>query len=100
MGVMYQLCPYVVRDCAQAHAAGCIWLVALASYTGRQPVLVARLGDVQEAFSALLGESSDLVQEMASRGLSLVYRLGDDAQRAQLLTSLTTTLQGGPLASC
>lgn len=33
-------------------------------------------------------------QEMASRGLSVVYSLGDDAARAQLLQSLTGTLQG------
>ena len=41
-----------------------------------------------------LTESHGLVQEMASRGLSVVYSLGDADARAQLLTSLTGTLQG------
>jgi hypothetical protein len=79
---------------AQVRTAGCIWLVALASFAGRAPALRARLGELQEAFSTLLGDTSETAQEMASRGLSLVYRLGDDAGRAQLLSSLMGTLQG------
>lgn len=34
------------------------------------------------------------LQEMASRGLSIVYQLGDEAARAELLKSLMGTLQG------
>lgn len=82
---------------AQVRAAGCVWLVALASYTGRQRALLARLGDLQEAFTALLGDASETAQEMASRGLSVVYQLGDAAGREQLLGSLMGTLQGAAL---
>ena len=35
-----------------------------------------------------------MVQEMASRGLSAVYQLGDEEGRAELLKSLMGTLQG------
>ena len=35
-----------------------------------------------------------MVQEMASRGLSAVYQLGDEGGRAELLESLMGTLQG------
>ena len=34
------------------------------------------------------------MQEMASRGLSAVYQLGDEAGRNELLNSLMGTLQG------
>lgn len=34
------------------------------------------------------------MQEMASRGLSVVYQLGDEAGRNELLNSLMGTLQG------
>ena len=34
------------------------------------------------------------MQEMASRGLSAVYQLGDEAGRNKLLNSLMSTLQG------
>ena len=75
-------------------SAACIWLVSLASFTGASPALLKRLGDVQEAFGHLLGDSSELVQEMASRGISAVYRLGSEAERKNLLNALMTTLQG------
>ena len=78
----------------QVRCAGCIWLLALVSYTGRHPQLLPKLPDVQEAFSHLLGDPTELTQEMASRGMSIVYSRGDDAMRNELLASLTGTLQG------
>lgn len=35
-----------------------------------------------------------MLQEMASRGLSAVYQLGDEQGRSELLGSLMGTLQG------
>ena len=64
------------------------------SYTGSHPQLQPRLPEVQEAFSHLLGDASELTQEMASRGMSIVYSRGDEAMRSELLASLTGTLQG------
>ncbi|CAK0785632.1 hypothetical protein CVIRNUC_008843 [Coccomyxa viridis] len=80
---------------AEVRSAACVWLVALCTFTGKAPQLLRRLPEIQEAFSNLLGDSSELAQEMASRGLSAVYQLGDEAGRAELLKSLMGTLQGG-----
>lgn len=52
----------------------------------------------QEAFSGLLGDANELTQEMASRGISVVYSLSDDAARKQLLDGLVSTLQGVQLS--
>jgi hypothetical protein len=46
-------------------AAACVWLVSLCRFTGRQPRLLARLADIQEAFSSLLGDSSEIAQARA-----------------------------------
>ena len=81
----------------QVRSAACIWLVSLASFTRRSPALMHRLDSIQDAFSHLLGDSDELIQEMASRGISAVYRLGGDSDRKSLLTGLMATLQGGPL---
>lgn len=54
---------------------------------------------MQEAFSHLLGDATELTQEMASRGMSIVYSRGDDAMRSELLASLTGTLQGAALTA-
>ena len=82
---------------AQVRCAGCVWLTSLTSFTGNHPAIVARLAEVQEAFSSLLGDSGELTQELASRGLCTVYRLGDKEAQQRLLDSLTGTLQGEAL---
>ena len=78
----------------QVRCAGCVWLLSLISYTGRHPALLPVLPDVQDAFSHLLGDANELTQELASRGMSVVYSLGDADMRQHLLASLTGTLQG------
>jgi len=78
----------------QVRSAACIWLVSLVSFTSKSPALLHRLDEIQEAFSHLLGDSNELIQEMASRGISAVYRLGSDSDRKGLLSSLMATLQG------
>ena len=83
---------------SQVRAAGCVWLVALASFTRRPRALLGRLGELHEAFSALLGDAGETTPEMASRGLSVVYTLGDRGAQEQLLASLMGTLQGAALA--
>jgi hypothetical protein len=49
---------------------------------------------LQAGFSRLLGDQSELTQEMASRGVTLVYGLGDEATRKELLQGLVGVLQG------
>lgn len=78
----------------QIRAAGCIWLLSLVSFTGRHPRLLPLLPDIQDAFSNLLGDGNELTQEMASRGMSVVYSMGDEESRKELLASLVGTLQG------
>lgn len=71
-----------------------MWLLSLVSYTGKHPKLMPLLPDIQEAFSHLLGDQNELTQEMASRGMSVVYSLGDETARKQLLDGLMGVLQG------
>ena len=46
----------------------------------------------QEAFSSLLGDSNELTQDMASRGMSIVYAVGDSDAREKLVAGLVGTL--------
>lgn len=55
------------------------------------------LPEIQEAFSHLLGDQNELTQEMASRGMSVVYSLGDESAQKQLLDGLMGVLQGTPI---
>lgn len=47
---------------SEVRSAACVWLVSLCTFTGRQPQLLQRLPQIQEAFSNLLGDSSELAQ--------------------------------------
>ena len=76
--------------------AGCVWLVSLVSFSRSSPAITARLLDIQEAFGGLLGDSGELTQELASRGLSLAYRLGTPETQKALLDNLVGSLQGAP----
>ena len=47
---------------AEVRSAACVWLVALCTFTREPPRLLRRLPEIQEAFSNLLGDSSELAQ--------------------------------------
>jgi len=79
----------------EVRCGACIALLSLASFTGRHPALQPRLPAIQEAFSGLLGDSNEVTQEMASRGISVVYAMSGSAARKQLLDELVGVLQGG-----
>ena len=49
---------------------------------------------MQEAFSHLLGEQNELTQELASQGMSIVYELGDESMKQNLVNALVSTLTG------
>lgn len=49
---------------------------------------------IQEAFSHLLAEQNELIQELASQGLSIVYEIGDASMKKNLVDALVGTLTG------
>ncbi|KAH9316636.1 hypothetical protein KI387_025263, partial [Taxus chinensis] len=78
----------------EERCAGSVWLLSLTIYCGRHPKIQELLPEMQEAFSYLLGEQNDLTQEMASRGMSIVYELGDSSTKSELVKALVSTLTG------
>lgn len=71
-----------------------IWLFSLIQNCGHLPELQARLRQSQGAFMGLLSARDDLVQETASRGLSLVYEQGDKELREKLVNDLVQSFTG------
>ncbi|KAL3683346.1 hypothetical protein R1sor_001368 [Riccia sorocarpa] len=74
--------------------AGCVWLVSLISYCGKHARVQKMLPEIQEALSHLLGDPNELTQEMSSRGMSIVYELGDAATKDELVKALVNNLSG------
>ncbi|KAL2757293.1 hypothetical protein ACRALDRAFT_1039618 [Sodiomyces alcalophilus JCM 7366] len=74
-------------------AAG-IWLFCIVQYAGRHSSVQSRLREAQVAFMRLLYARDELVQETASRGLSLVHERGDQQLREDLARDLVSSFTG------
>lgn len=74
-----------------------IWLFCLIQYCSHLEEVQSRLRECQVAFMRLLSARDELVQETASRGLSLVYEKGDTSLKGDLVRDLVASFTGsGP----
>jgi proteasome component ECM29 len=88
----------ILKDCKNTKPslkkASGIWLFSLIQYCGHLAEIQSRLRECQAAFMGLLSARDDLVQETASRGLSLVYEQGDKQLRERLVADLVASFTG------
>jgi len=88
----------VLADCKTTKPslkkASGIWLFSLIQHCGHLQEIQSRLRECQAAFMGLLSARDDLVQETASRGLSLVYEQGDKDLRERLVADLVASFTG------
>ncbi|XP_044163962.1 proteasome adapter and scaffold protein ECM29-like isoform X2 [Acropora millepora] len=82
------LIPYVRQ-------ASCIWLLSLVKYSGAHEVVQANLKEIQMVFMNMLGEANEITQEVASKGLGLVYEHGGGGNKDELVSMLVNTLMAG-----
>lgn len=74
-----------------------IWLFCMVQYCAHLDQVKTRLREAQAAFMRLLNVKDELVQETASRGLSLVYERGDESLQKELVKDLVSAFTGsGP----
>lgn len=74
-----------------------IWLFCIIQHCSHLPEIQSRLRECQVAFMRLLSARDELVQETASRGLSLVYEKGDPSLKDDLVRDLVGSFTGsGP----
>jgi hypothetical protein len=78
--------------------AAAVWLISLVRFCTGTPVVTARLGAAQRVFLELLGDASELTQEVASSGLGAVHDAADE-ERTRLVHALAGALLGGGLAA-
>ena len=69
-------------------ATASVWLFCMVDALGSHPAVKARLLDAQKVFMMMLADRSDLIQEVASRGVAVVYDRSDAATRSALVKSL------------
>ncbi|KAF5018675.1 hypothetical protein F66182_9350 [Fusarium sp. NRRL 66182] len=71
-----------------------IWLFCIVQYCSHLDEVQSRLRETQAAFMRLLSARDELVQETASRGLSLVYERGDADLKSALVKDLVSAFTG------
>lgn len=83
---------YVLTSCAQTkpslRKAGCIWLLSIVQYLGHLPLIKEKSQEIHLAFMKFLVDRDDLIQESASRGLTIIYELGDNDLKEVMVKSL------------
>ncbi|KAK2768836.1 proteasome component M29 [Arachnomyces sp. PD_36] len=88
----------VLGDCKASkpslRKASSIWLLCLVQYCGHLPEIQGRLRQCQARFAGLLTERDEVVQETGSRGLSLVYEMGDQELKDDLVRDLVRSFTG------
>jgi proteasome component ECM29 len=71
-----------------------IWLFCLVQYCSHLNEVQSQLREAQASFMRLLSARDELVQETASRGLSLVYERGDAELKNALVKDLVSAFTG------
>lgn len=72
-----------------------LWLLALVKNFSKRSPIYSRKQTLQYAFTELLSDDSEFVQDIASQGLGLVFSLSDPNSQSDLANSLLDQLIGG-----
>ncbi|CAO3648654.1 unnamed protein product [Cunninghamella echinulata] len=86
---------YVKSDRSWYRKASCIWLLSILKFGKTQEIITKNLGIIHASFSRLLNDTDDFTQEVASKGLGLVYEYGDSKIKEDMLYSLVGTFTEG-----
>ncbi|CAH0749868.1 unnamed protein product [Diatraea saccharalis] len=75
-----------------------IWLLALLKNCPEREPIKTKLQSLQNVFMDYLSENSEIVQDVASKGLSLVYQNSDESQKQALVGQIIEQLTSGKRA--
>ena len=75
--------------------ASAIWLVSILKHCGALKEVGLWLEQIQGVFTNLLSEGDEFAQDIASKGLGLLYEIGDKATKKELVRVLVETLSEG-----
>ncbi|EER42677.1 proteasome component [Histoplasma capsulatum H143] len=101
--ILSEMLDKIIVDCKASkpslRKASAIWLLCLIQYCGSFSEVQNRLRKCQATFVWLLSDRDEVVQETASRGLSLVYEMGNQDLKDDLVRDLVRsfTMEGSNL---
>ena len=93
--VLENMCDKIIADCGASkpslRKASAIWLLSLVKNCGHRQEMQNRLRKCQATFARLLGDRDEVVQESGAQGLGLVYDMGDQRLKDDLVRDLVNS---------
>ena len=83
---------YITSAVAHVRKAACIWLLVLLKHSRKHSSVQDMMAEIQKAFSTMLSENDEIVQEVSSKGLSLIYEFGSEEFRKDIVASLVDSM--------
>lgn len=75
-----------------ARKAVCVWLLSLVKFCSGIEAFRKKLPQINASFRSLLTDRDEFTQEVASKGIGLVYEMGDKETKAELVKALMGNL--------
>ncbi|KAA0722414.1 Proteasome-associated protein ECM29 -like protein [Triplophysa tibetana] len=92
------LSKYIPSPNPHVRQAACIWVLSLVKKLSHHKEIQSHLKEIQAAFISILSDPDELSQDVASKGLGLVYELGGEEDQQELVSTLVETLMTGKRA--
>lgn len=89
------LSKYIPSQNPHVRQAACIWLLSLVKKLSQHKEITSHLKEIQIAFISVLSDPDELSQDVASKGLGLVYEMGGEGDQQKLVSTLVETLMTG-----
>ncbi|KAM8773100.1 proteasome adapter and scaffold protein ECM29 [Acanthopagrus schlegelii] len=89
------LSKYIPSQNPHVRQASCIWLLSLVKKLSQHKEITSHLKEIQVAFISVLSDPDELSQDVASKGLGLVYEMGGEGDQQKLVSTLVETLMTG-----
>lgn len=86
---------HIISPNPHVRQASCIWLLSLVKKLSTHKEIKSHLKEIQSAFVSVLSDSDELSQDVASKGLGLIYELGSEQDQQELVTTLAEALMTG-----
>ncbi len=76
--------------------AACFWLLIVLKNCARECATIHKnLYQIQDAFIDKLGENDEITQEVASKGIGILFAIANDEQKQALIARIVDVLGGG-----
>ncbi|XP_076347189.1 proteasome adapter and scaffold protein ECM29 [Tachypleus tridentatus] len=86
---------FVIHTKPAVRQASAVWLISILKDCGNHSIVKSSFKSIQNALLNLLADNSEITQDIASKGLNLIYELGEEKDKNELVNLLLETLTSG-----